>query len=343
MNPRVFLFLLVFGGYTAGCGKPPSKPQEAAAPAAEALTQTNESGPVKATVTLSPKKPRLGDQLSLTLTVEAQRGVTVEMPPFGDALGRFSIASFVPRTERSPDGKSKHSQRYVLEVPMSGRQRIPALRIEFTDDRAEAKTDGGASSVHELLTDEIPIDIASVLSEPEQNGELRELRGPLDESVGRTRWLPFGLALLGLAGALGVYFFVSRLRARARLQLRKSAYDVAMQRLHKLKERGFPRAEDADPFYVELSAIVRRYIEDRYGVRAPELTTEEFLREARSRLQLSQAQRERLEAFLAACDRVKFAGYRPGVSESQMAFEDASHFLADTRLAAAPRQREVQP
>lgn len=321
------------------------KPQSAAAPdagtpATESLVQTSESGPVRVSLSLQPKKPRLGDPLTLTLTVDAQPGVQVEMPPFGEALGRFAITSFTPRSETKPDGSSQHSQRYVLEAPMSGRQRIPSLRVEFTDQRPAGGTwvgslpDAGSDSSHEVLTDELAIEIASVLPD-EKDTELRGLRAVLDESVGANRYWIFAAVPAAALGLVLLAWILRRLRTRAALQVRISAYDRARSRMTDLERRGWPGQGEADAWYVELSDIVRRYIEDRFGVRAPELTTEEFLREAQARLRLQPAQRQLLEAFLATCDRVKFAGYRPGATESQQAFEAASRFLADTQLSEA--------
>lgn len=338
---RIFFAPLLLFACVVCC----AKPDKTAAPepaAVEALTQKNEDGPVKATVSLSPKKPRLGDALTLTLTVEAQPGVRVEMPPFGDALGRFSISSFTPRSETLADGSSRHSQRYVLEAPMSGRQRIPSLRIEFVDGRPGHRPDGGEEPTRELLTDEISIDITSVLPEDDK-AELAGLRGPLEEGIGRARMLRYAIAPLAIGLAVAVLLLVRRARRAARQRVRVSAYDVAMQRLAKLKGRGWPDETLVDAFYVELSDIVRRYIEDRYGVRAPELTTEEFLRASYGELRLAPAQRELLEAFLSSCDRVKFAGYRPGEFESRQAFGEAQSFLEDTKLPGPAGSSEARP
>lgn len=317
----------------AGCGRRAEVAKAPPPPAADTvLTQTSESGPVKVTIELSPKKPRLGDPLTLTLTVTAQPQVTVEMPPFGEALGRFTIVSFTPRAETAADGRVTHVQRYVLDAPMSGRQRIPALRVEFTDARPGQGPDGGAESTHEILTDELALDIESVLPAGQVESELRGLRGPLDESVARSQQLRYALIPLALLALAAGLLLLRSLRRRARQRVRVSAYDVAMRRLGSLQRRGWPKQDEADPWYVELSDIVRRYIEDRYGVRAPELTTEEFLREARQQLRMQDSHRELLEAFLSTCDRVKFAGYRPGESESQQALREAQRFIDDTRL-----------
>jgi len=334
---RALLIALCLGGLIA-CRKPDAVASASPDAAADEIVQTSESGPVKATVTLSPKKPQLGDSLNLTLTVSAQPGVQVEMPPFGEALGRFSITRFTPRSDSQPDGSTVHIQRYVLEAPMSGRQRIPSLRIEFVDQRASATPgrgpDGGSESVHELLTDEIAIDIASVIADGKDQ-ELRGLRDPLPETASPGELVGYALAPAVLLLALATWLLLRRMRRRAALQSRISAYEQARQRLADLQRRGWPKQSDADAWYVELSDIVRRYIEDRYGVRAPELTTEEFLREARQQLGLQPAQRELLEAFLQTCDRVKFAGYLPQEAESQQAFAEASRFLDDTRLSSA--------
>jgi predicted nucleic acid-binding protein len=192
------------------------------------------------------------------------------------------------------------------------------------------------------LTEELSIDIESVLPQGSATTELKGLRGPLDDSVGSRAWLRYAALPLGLLLAAAGWRLWRRIQRRAQLQVRISAYDAAVQRLSRLAGRGWPSVEQADGWYVELSATVRAYIEDRYGVRAPELTTEEFLREARSQLQLQPANRELLEAFLATCDRVKFAGYRPGEGESRQALDEARRFLDDTRLAGPPGRRQVR-
>ena len=93
--------------------------------------------------------------------------------------------------------------------------------------------------------------------------------------------------------------------------------------------------DDADAWFVELSAIVRTYLEGRYEIRAPELTTEEFLQEASRAKELTTEHRAQLSAFLERCDRVKFAGYRPDPAESIATLDAARAFVEDTRLREA--------
>ena len=289
------------------------------------LAVETKDGPVAATVTLAPFAPRLGDALVLTLIVTAKAGVTVEMPAFGEALGRFAIVDFTPREEVTDDGVLL-SQRYTLQTPMSGRQRIPRLRLEFVDER-DPDTEPRA---RELLTDELAFVVASVLPAGESLTDLRPARAPLEELQGpwlqrNWPWLVLVAAVLAGLGT-GVFAWLRRAEERARL----TAFDRAMARLDRLQRRGLPSADAADDWYVELSDIVRRYIEERFALRAPELTTEEFLAEAGRSPELTGTHRELLSAFLATCDRVKFARYSPGEDESQGALDVAKRFLNET-------------
>ena len=290
------------------------------------LSHVTREGPVTATVALSPAAPRLGDPLKLTLTVEAKPGVRIEMPDFGEALGRFSILDFTPRLTTGADGGAMARQGYTLRGPASGRQRIPGLRVEYIDERTGGT---GDSAPRELITDELAFEIASVLPEGAVVDTLRPARGPLSE-LPRGWWSRWWLWLtLGAAAVAGIAWGGMIWRGHVAERARATAFERALRRLEALEERGLPVAQTVDAWYVELSDIVRRYIEDRHCVRAPELTTEEFLLEARRSVAFSAAHRDLLSTFLGRCDRVKFARYSPQEDESRSALQVARRFLTE--------------
>ena len=322
----VLVFALALGACSEVEQAQPTAGEDAveATPADEPLRAEAREGPVTATVSLTPAAPRLGDALVLALVVEAAAGVTVEMPAFGDALGRFAIVDFTPRQEETEDGVVL-SQRYTLQASASGRHRIPRLRVEFVDER-----DGREPKPRELLTEELGFQIASVLPEGEVAAELHPARAALQELEGpwlhrHWPWIVGSVVVLA-AVAGGVVVWLRRAERRAQL----TAFDRAVARLERLRRAGMPEQSGLDAWYVELSDIVRRYIEERFALRAPEQTTEEFLLEA-GRSALSGPHRELLSAFLVTCDRVKFARYNPGDSESKQALDEARRFLDETR------------
>lgn len=305
-------------------------------PPKDAPTKTTENGPVKASVTLWPAQPHLGDPIYLRLEITAPAGIQVDAPfqEAGDQrMGRFTVTGFTRQQTRTKDGGQRQDQTYTLEAPSSGKQRVPALRIQMLDARSAAGS--AAGKPQELLTDELPIDILPV-EQAQVDAKLHDALGPLDPDVGGTPWMWIvgGASLFAVLGS-GSLLLLRGWRARRRIAKRRSAYDEAVGKLRALEERGAPASEQADAWFVELSAIVRDYLERRYDIRAPELTTEEFLQVATRSPELTPDHRSLLTSFLERCDRVKFAGYRPDSGESIASLQAARGFVEDTRLREA--------
>lgn len=121
-------------------------------------------------------------------------------------------------------------------------------------------------------------------------------------------WRLSGLALLVLVVcATGLWLWWRRGGAGQAGATALPPGDVARRRLQQALELlGQPPS-----FVAEVSAAVREYLEGRFGWRAPERTTEEFIGELQARGGLPDADRQALADFLGACDMVKFAGVRP--------------------------------
>ncbi len=107
-------------------------------------------------------------------------------------------------------------------------------------------------------------------------------------------------------------------------------FELAIRALQKLREENPPVEE----FYTRLSDIVRRYLEGRFHLRAPERTTEEFLYEVSQDNTLAQEHKDLLGAFLQESDLVKFARHHPEQADIQRALEAAEMFVRDTQPQA---------
>lgn len=99
-------------------------------------------------------------------------------------------------------------------------------------------------------------------------------------------------------------------------------------------------------FVVEVSAILRDYIEARFGLKAPRLSTEEFLFEAERGSHLDARWRESLAGFLQQCDQVKFALAHLQPPRMEVLHTTAETFIDDTAsrpAAPAPASSRKQP
>ena len=151
---------------------------------------------------------------------------------------------------------------------------------------------------------------------------LRDIRDPIG-AASPWPWLLLLTVLTIIAGAIAWFWRRGR----------KAGPTPALlphQRAKKRLEQARLRASDPEAFVTEVSQIVREYLEERFGYRAPEETTEEFLEEMRSSPLLTGEHQQNLSSFLQFCDLVKFAGYNPSGTELDQLFETAAGFVEVT-------------
>lgn len=82
-------------------------------------------------------------------------------------------------------------------------------------------------------------------------------------------------------------------------------------------------------FSIEVSNILRTFVERQYGVLAVRQTTPEFLDHASRKIQFSTLQHEDLQKFLYLCDSIKFARVEAGRQESETLLSQAWAFVED--------------
>jgi hypothetical protein len=287
------------------------------------------SGPVEVRVEISPENPVIGDPVILRIEALAESGVEVLMPAFGEALDRFRIVDFVPRESLTEDGRTLHSQRYTLQVPSSGEHTLPPILLEFIDHRPGQVAAPDDLDAHEILTESLPFEIASVVLDS-ASADLSPPMEALSLSRGNSRtwqWVLGGSFALVLSSLLALLVWRKR-SAQAAL---RTAWDTANFELEALLNGPRPHGENTSAFFVELSGIVRRYLENRFSLRSPELTTERFLEEVSGSPDLGPDHQLLLRDFLSQCDLVKFAHHVPSGEAIDETIRKARHFIDETR------------
>ena len=308
---------MIFLSFWLSCSEPEITNDSVPATEVERLERETILGPITAKVALSPKEPKLGEAMTMVLEVKAQEKVEVELPPFGEALGRFQIVSYEPMKK---DEQGIQRQTYTLQAPMSGVQTIPSLRIVFFDKR-----DDQDAEEQELLTDELTVEIASLLEE-DAPLDFHAPRGRLEPEIEIPTWvwlvgmlvLSFGLSALGFSVA-------KKRKARAVV---RTAYEQAMDGLLSLSKNDL----EIDEYYAELSFILRRYIDARFGIPVLEKTTPEFLQIAKDSEAFNDEQLQFLKAFLQRADDVKYAQQQPDLGEEDTEITLIRRFLEETKL-----------
>lgn len=328
-------------GLIIGCakdtGEGAAQPPESAGEA-ETVTDTVEHGPVTMTVSAKPATVRVGSRLQLIIDVVAERGVVVSMPELGEDLGAFTVRSRSTPPDVPEDGSRHWTHTYTLDTFATGDVEIPTIELSFTDAREQTVADRGAPLDTAIATDPLTVHVQSVLRGDESEADYRDIRGAVEvpvagEGINWVRVLfiaALGLLVLGaLAAAVLALVLIRRSKAQQTPPPRPPHVQAA-QALDELAAAGLIEQGAFHAFYTRLSGIVRLYIEQRFGLMAPERTTDEFLREAERDARLSVAHRELLTTFLRAADMVKFARFEPAPDEAHAALDAARGFVVET-------------
>jgi hypothetical protein len=128
-----------------------------------------------------------------------------------------------------------------------------------------------------------------------------------------------------VAGVL-LWKFLPRIKHNIEL-MRMSPRERALRELSRLLARGLVSKRQIKDFYLELTMIVRRYIERAHGIRAPEQTTAEFLAAVREDRRFSATVIDKLRTFLQAADLVKFARFEPAPEAIERATGTAREYI----------------
>jgi hypothetical protein len=150
-------------------------------------------------------------------------------------------------------------------------------------------------------------------------------------------WWLLWLLLVLIAVAAGVYFLVRYkrpLKAPVVPQVPElPPWEKAYQQLEALRLENLPEKGLYKEFFTRVSDIARLYMENRFNIHAPHMTTDEFLYYLGITGHLNETQKISLKEFLSSCDMVKFAKYTPTIKEAQVNFDLALKLVDDTKTS----------
>lgn len=168
--------------------------------------------------------------------------------------------------------------------------------------------------------------LTNLTTAAEKATDIRDIRPPIPiPNYWVWLWLGVGLIVVAVAA----FLLWRALRARRAVintpppipphVLARRALESALQWIDQPK-----------PFVIAVSDALRTYLEQAFQLRAPERTTEEFLRELPDSAMLSTAQKDALSEFMTQCDLVKFARYEPREAELRDLHAAALELVAQT-------------
>jgi hypothetical protein len=291
--------------------------------------------PVIVTAKASKKEITIADFLTLVIEIESPKGFRVRMPELKDFdFGALLVKDHYRLPGREGAGGSEIGGiEFTLEPQLSGEYTVAPFTVSYTVER-EPPDSGGNPPTHEVKTQPVTITVNSLGAKDLATAKLRDIKPPValaePRRGGAIVWLAAAAVLLVGSGAV-VFFILRRRRKAIPPERRIPAHVLAFEELRKLREMNLIEQGRIKEFYIAISNIMRFYIERRFGVRAPEQTTEEFLEAVSKDHLFDSPTRSTLKQFLSHCDMVKFAKYEPEMEQIQKTVDVTRDFIEQTK------------
>ena len=280
----------------------------------------------------------VGQQAHVTLTATAKENAKVEFPQFKPTEYITPGVEVLDRKEleQQPqdNGFVSRSMVYTMTSFDDTLYYLPPMMV---------KIDGKPYKSKSLALKVLTIDVDTLHAE--------QFFGPKDVQDNPFLWsdwsLPFWLSVVMLVLMAITYYFYLRLRdnkpiiSHIRIVKRLLPHQKAMREIEQIKADKMVTSENSKEYYTKLTDTLRKYIEERYGFNAMEMTSSEII----ERLMSTQDQKalDELRQLFTTADLVKFAKYSTLINENDANLVNAIDFINQTKLENVPVEETVKP
>ena len=274
----------------------------------------------------------VGAQAHVLLKVTSGNDARVELPPFKpmtEVLPNVELLAISTPDTSSFDGNRVVSQVFTFTSFDAGLYYLPPLPVKI--DGKEYKSESLALKVLTIDVDTTKLDQFFPAKDVQKN------------PFSWDDWKPV-LFLYLLLNALAALFLCAYIRLKSNKPIRFALKVVKkilphQKALKVLQET--PLSEDTKEYYTQLTDTLRRYIEERFGFRAMEMTSDEII--TRLKESSDEESLNELVTLFRTADLVKFAKYSTMMNENDMNLVNAIDFIKKTKQEDQPVEQVVKP
>ena len=281
----------------------------------------------------------VGQQVHVTLKAIVKENAKVEFPQFTPSqyvTPGVEVLSSQPQENQSADGGEfiEKSVVYTLTSFDDTLYYIPPLTVKVDGKPYKSK-----SLALKVLT--IEVDTTNV-------NQFFGPKGVQENPFLWSEWSPvFWLSVLLLIILSLTYYLYVRLRdnkpiiTNIKIVKKLLPHQKAMKEIEQIKADKMVTSENSKEYYTKLTDTLRKYIEERYGFNAMEMTSSEII----ENLMASQDQKalDELRHLFTTADLVKFAKYSTLINENDMNLVNAIDFINQTKLENMPVEEVEKP
>lgn len=275
-------------------------------------------------------KIRIGEQINYEISVDKAENVVFPKLLL-DSLKRVEVVEEF-KIDSTP---TKYIKKYLLTSFDSGRYVIPRQQVLINNKKH--------------LTDSLLIDVATVKVDTTKQ-KLFPIKAVKNQPIifdDYKNYVWIALGILALILAIILYLIFRKKKEEIAIEKRIPPYQMAMQRLNTLDSKQLWQNNKVKEYYIELTDIVRTYIERELEIPALESTTDELMGtikdfNAIDKLDLPKETVNNLQKLLQEADLVKFAKHKPVVDEIQGHRVDTEAIIKDLKPKLEEKDEVVE-
>lgn len=278
----------------------------------------------------------IGEQAHVTLNVIMQKGNRLETPMFKPSQyitpGVEVLEVSDADTAGIDDGLVRVSRVYTLTSFDENLYYIPPLNVKVNGKAYTTK-----SLALKVLT--VPVDTLH----PEQFFPPKDVQ---DNPFMWSEWRPLFLLSILLILVLGLTIYIAlRLHdnkpivVKMRIIKKILPHQKAMKEIEKIKTERMVTSENQKEYYTRLTDTLRKYIEERFGFSAMEMTSSEII----AKLQEVEDHKmiDELRDLFMTADLVKFAKHSTLINENDANLVNAVDFINSTKIDNVPEKQRM--
>jgi len=280
----------------------------------------------------------IGEQAHVTLRASMPEGATAEFPVFKASEMVTPGVEVLSSKEEGVRGKDngfvERSVVYTLTSFDDTLYYLPPFVVKVDGKKYESKS---------LALKVLPVEVDTL--------HVEKFFGPKDVQDNPflwSEWRPLVLlfVLMLVLLALGIFLY-RRLRSgkpiitAIRVVKRLLPHQKAMREIEQIKADKMVSSENQKEYYTKLTETLRKYIEERYGFNAMEMTSSEIIQRLTS--ESDQTMLDELRQLFTTADLVKFAKYSVLINENDANLVNAIDFINQTKLENLPQEETVKP
>ncbi len=280
----------------------------------------------------------IGEQAHVTLKASMPEGATAEFPVFKASEMVTPGVEVLGSKEEGVKGKDNGFVERTVVYTLTSFDDTLYYLPPFV-----VKVDGKSYKSKSLALKVLPVEVDTL--------HVEKYFGPKDVQDNPflwSEWRPLILlfVLMLVLMALGGYLYY-RLRSgkpiitAIRVVKRLLPHQKAMKEIEQIKADKMVMSENQKEYYTKLTETLRKYIEERYGFNAMEMTSTEIIQ--RLTAESDQTMLDELRQLFTTADLVKFAKYSTLINENDANLVNAIDFINQTKLENLPQEETVKP